>query len=83
MRVNRRGRLDPIGRTAGEGDIVLIREAATYSPGSMIEVDGIPHEVARDLVDEVAAIVPESSRPLRGGGARPRGERNSAWATGF
>jgi hypothetical protein len=48
--------MDFTRRRAGEGDIVLIREAATYSPGSMIEVDGIPHEVARDLGDEVAPI---------------------------
>ena len=83
MRINRWGRLAPTGRTAGEGDIVLIREAATYSPGSMIEVDGFLHEVARDLVYEVAAIVPEGNSPIARRRCGPRGERNSAWATGF
>ena len=45
----------------------------------MIVYGGRYHEASRDLGDAVELIVPDVRLPLRGGGARPRGERNSAW----
>jgi acetyl-CoA carboxylase alpha subunit len=59
----------PTGRTAGEGDIVVVRDAETYDLGTTIEYGGVKHTVARDLSDFVELVTPEVSRPLRGGGA--------------
>ena len=73
MRVDQRGRADFTRRDAGVGDVVLIREAAIYSPGSMIDVDGIRHEVARDFGDEVELLAPQMSCPLRRGGNSSEG----------
>ena len=41
------------GRTAGEGDVVLIKPAPTYEPGATIEYDGTACTVVHDLGDEV------------------------------
>ena len=68
-RVDHKGRSDFTGRTAGAGDITVIREAETYEPASVIEHNGRFYEMAADNGDSVELIVPASSRPLTGGGA--------------
>ena len=47
-----------------------MRAAATFSPGQIIVHEGIYYEVASDDDDSVTLIVPEVSRPLRGGALR-------------
>jgi hypothetical protein len=54
-------------RVVGEGDIVLIKPAPTYEPGSTITHNGVAHTVARDLGDEIELIVPASRFPTKGG----------------
>ena len=66
--VDHRGRAVFSGRTAGEGDVVLIAPAPTYEVGDAIEHDGLSYTVAADLGDSVEAVVPSRPRPLRGGG---------------
>ena len=58
------------GRTAGEGDLVLITPAPIYAVGDAIEHDGLQHTVAADLGDAVEVVVPPSRAacPLKGGG---------------
>jgi hypothetical protein len=57
------------GRTAGEGDLTLIKDAPTFEPGAEVEHGGKLLTVIEDLGDEIEFEVPASSRPLRGGGA--------------
>jgi hypothetical protein len=47
------GRKAYTGRTAGEGDVVLVRDAETYDLGTTIEYGGVKHTVARDLGDSI------------------------------
>jgi hypothetical protein len=63
------GRVAPTGRIAGEGDVVLVRDAETSDLGTTIEYGDVKHTVARDLGDSVELVTPEVSRSLRGGGA--------------
>jgi hypothetical protein len=56
------------GVTVGEGDIVVVREAPTYSPGAQVHFNGVKHTVSRDLGESVELIVPSLRRLLRGGG---------------
>ena len=80
-RVDERGRSDTTSRICGPGDLVLVRPAPIYEPNTMIVYGGRYHEASRDLGDAVELIVPDVRLPLHGGSTRPRGERNSAWAT--
>jgi hypothetical protein len=68
------GRAAYTGRTAGVGDIVVVKSALTYQPGETLEFGGKLLTVLRDLGHEVEFTVLEHSRPLhRGGSVRHAG----------
>ena len=64
-----KGRAAYSARVAGQGDIVVVRAAETFEPGSTLEHDGQTLTVLLDLGSEVEFEVPASSRPLPGGGS--------------
>jgi hypothetical protein len=64
------GHMVHTGRSAGEGDLHLIREAETYEVVSTVERDGQTLTVVADLGGSVEFAVPEISRPLCGGDAQ-------------
>jgi hypothetical protein len=54
-------------RIAGEGDIVVVRPAPTYEPGSTVTYNGIEHAVAADNGDSVTLIAPDKRFACDGG----------------
>ena len=66
--IDDRGRAVYFGRVAGEGDIALITPAPVYEAGTTVEHNGMQHVVASDNGDSITLTVPDSRRPLRGGG---------------
>jgi hypothetical protein len=69
FRVSHQGNTLPMRREVGEGDIVVIRDPPSFSPGEMVEHDGVSYEVTSDNGDSVTLVVPQTSRPLRHGSA--------------
>ena len=55
------------GRTVGEGDMVLVRDAPSYAAGDMVEHDGVQLTVIEDRGDAVLFSVPASRFRTRGG----------------
>ena len=66
--VDHRGRAIFSGRTAGEGDVVLITPAPVYAGGDTIEHNGVQHTVAAILAMPSSLSSPPRRRPLKGGG---------------
>ena len=56
--------------TAGEGDMVLIKDPPTYTAGMVVERDGMEHTVLADDGEFVTLLVPASSFPLKRGSVR-------------
>jgi len=54
-------------KTAGEGDIIVIKPAPVYEPGATVTYDGIQYTVHADLGDAVELVVPASRYPLSDG----------------
>ena len=55
-------------RTAGAGDVVVIREAETYSPGYTIEnFQGVDYTVLEDRGDDVWLVASDFIKETRGG----------------
>jgi hypothetical protein len=56
-----------IGRVAGEGDIVVIADAATYQPGAALKRNRVTYYVVEDLGYAVDLISAQYSTPTKGG----------------
>jgi signal peptidase I len=57
-----------ISRIVGEGDIVVVKPAPTFAPGTTIEHNGVEHTVLADHGDTAELEVPSSRYPLKRGG---------------
>jgi hypothetical protein len=67
--IERDGELVRTSSIVGKDELEVVRPAPIYELGDTVEYNDMKHTVSRDLGDSVELIVPNSSRPLRGGGA--------------
>jgi hypothetical protein len=65
--VDGRYRILHSGQSAGEGDIVVVREAPSYAPGEEVRFNGAITEVIVDHGDTVELAIPPSRFKTRAG----------------